>query len=77
MPTLGLAIGPVLDLEPILAILTIQSGFALGDDPLEIPSADFRKQFLSCALDVLSIQQTGTVAHANDSARRAFRSKAR
>ena len=66
VPTLGLAIGRVLDLEPILAILTIHSGLALGDNSFEVPSADFRKQFLSCALDVLGIQQTGTVAHANE-----------
>ena len=62
VPTLGLAIGRVLDLEPILAILTIHSGLALGDNSFEVPSADFRKQFLSCALDMLGIQQTGTVA---------------
>ena len=66
VPTLGLAIGPVLDLEPVLAILTIQSGLAFGDYPFEVPSADFREQFFSCALDMLSIQQAGTVAHANE-----------
>ena len=59
VPTLGLAIGRVLDLEPVLAILTIHSGLALGDNSFEVPSADFRKQFLSCALYMLGIQQTG------------------
>jgi hypothetical protein len=66
VPTLGLAIGRVLDLEPVLAILTIHSGLALGDNSFEVASADFRKQFLSCALYMLRIQQTGTVAHANE-----------
>ena len=46
MPTLGWAIGRVLDLEQVLAILTIHSGLALRD---KIPSANFRKQFLSRA----------------------------
>ena len=50
MPTLGLAIGRVLDLEPVVAILTIHSGLALGDNSFEVPLVDFRKQFLSCAL---------------------------
>ena len=66
MPTLGLAIGRVLDLEPVLAILTIHSGLALGDNSFEVASADFRKQFLSCALYMLGIQQNGTVAHASE-----------
>jgi len=44
VPTLGWAIGRVLDLEQVLAILTIHSGLALRD---KIPSANFRKQFLS------------------------------
>src|SRR5215469_2017306 len=54
---LGLGYSRVLDLEPVLAILTIHSGLALGDNPFEVPSADFRKQFLPCALDVLRIDQ--------------------
>ena len=39
MPTLGLAIGRVLDLEPVLAILTIHSGLALGDNPVSESNA--------------------------------------
>src|SRR5215472_7659953 len=35
VPTLGLAIGRVLDVEPVLAILTIHSGPALGDNSFE------------------------------------------
>jgi hypothetical protein len=46
---LGLAIGRVLDLEPVLAILTIHSGLALGDNSFEVPSADFREQCASSA----------------------------
>jgi len=36
VPTLGLAIGWVLDLEPVLATLTIHSGLALGDNSFEV-----------------------------------------
>jgi len=57
VPTLGLAIGRVLDLEPVLAILTIHSGLALGDNSFEVPSADFRKQLLSCATTARSVTQ--------------------
>ena len=62
-----MAIGRILDLEPALAILTIQSGLALGDNSFEVPSADFRKQFLSRALDVLSIKQPWTLRGPDES----------
>ena len=66
MPTLGWAIGRVLDLEQVLAILTIHSGLALRD---KIPSANFRKQFLSRALLGTSKNDRGNVkmfAHGRD-----------
>ena len=66
MPTLGWALGRVLDLEQVLAILTIHSGLALRD---KIPSANFRKQFLSRALLGTSKNDRGNVkmfAHGRD-----------
>ena len=50
VPTLGLAIGRVLDLEPVLAILTIHSGLALGDNPLKVAQISAKKPFPCCSM---------------------------
>lgn len=62
MPPLRLRILPVLDLHPTQAAVFVDSHLPLGDDSLQIHSANFLKQRFAIVLHVLRVHHPGAVA---------------
>ena len=56
MATLGLRVSWVLDLYPAASIVFVDAQLALGDDALQIPSANLLKESLAMLLDVLRVE---------------------
>jgi hypothetical protein len=62
VPSLGLRICPVFDLQPIGAVLPVHTHLSFRHDNFQIAAADFVEQLFSPTLDVLRVQQPWTVA---------------
>ena len=56
VPSFGLRVRPILDLEPRVAVVLIDSHLSLRDDPFEISLTDVLKELLTGAVDVLGVQ---------------------
>jgi hypothetical protein len=56
MAALGLRVSWVLDLYPAASIVFVDAQLALGDDALQIPSANLLKESLAMVLDVLRVE---------------------
>ena len=57
MPSLGLRISWVFELQPAGCVVLVDAEFSLRHNPLKVTGANFRAKALPVLLDVLSIKQ--------------------
>jgi hypothetical protein len=57
MPSLGLRISWVFELQPAGCVVLVNAAFSLRHNALKVAGANFREKALSVLLDVLSIKQ--------------------
>ena len=57
MPSLGLRISAIFDLQPAVPVVLVNAELSLRDNPLKVTGANFREKALPVLLDVLRIKQ--------------------
>src|SRR5215471_12816266 len=62
VPSFGLRIGPVLDLEPSISIVFVNPQLSLRHYPFQIARANLFEKLFALALDVLGKQQPFAIA---------------
>jgi len=62
MPSFGLRIGPVLDLEPSISIVFVRPQLSFRHYPFQIARANLCEKLFALALDVLCKQQSFAIA---------------
>jgi hypothetical protein len=58
MPSLGLRVRSILDLEPRVPVVLVNAEFSLCHNPLQVAGANFREKAFPVLLDVLRLKQT-------------------
>src|SRR5215469_14092003 len=61
MPSLGLGIGAVFDLQPAGCVVLVNAEFSLRHNPLKVTGANFREKGLPVLHDVLRVKQPWTL----------------
>src|SRR5215831_6774404 len=67
MPSLGLRVSGVLDLQPTVPVLPVNAEFSLRHNPLEVTGANFCEKGLAMLHDVLRIKQPWTLRGPDES----------
>jgi hypothetical protein len=67
MPSLGLRISGVFDLQPAVPIVLVNAELSLRHNPLKVAGANFREKGLPLRYDVLRIKQPWTLCGPDES----------
>ena len=67
MPSLGLEIGWIFELQPAGCVVLVNAAFSLRHNPLQVTSANFCEKALPALLDVLRVKQPWTLRGPDES----------
>jgi len=67
MPSFGLRISAIFDLQPCVPVVLVNAELPLGHNPLKLTRASLLKKGLSVLLDVLRIKQPWTLRGPDES----------